>query len=77
MDRLNPNARLTREAAKKANEERREARKKQIGQKRAANDAKVNRERKASSRKWIKNVEGYIQAITQKAVDEHISNQKL
>ena len=77
LDRLNPNARLTREAAKKVNEERREARKKQIGQKRAANDAKVNRERKAGSRKWIKNVEGYIQQITQKAVDEHISNQKL
>ena len=77
LDRLNPNAKLTREAAKRANEERREARKKQIGQKRAANDAKVNRERKASSRKWIKNVEGYLQAITQKAVDEYISNQKL
>lgn len=69
LDRLNPNARLVREAAKAANEQRREARKKQFGQKRPANEAKVNRERKASSRKWIKNVEGYIQAITQKAVD--------
>ena len=68
-DLLNPNAKLTRDAARKANEERRVARQKQIGQKRSANDAKVNRERKASSRKWIKNVEGYLSQITQKAID--------
>ena len=61
----------------KANEERRIARQKQIGQKRDAKATKVNKERKNNSRKWIKNVEGYIQTISQRAIDEHISDQKL
>ena len=77
LDKLNPNARLLREKNQKVNEERRIARQKQIGQKRDAKDTKVNKERKNNSRKWIKNVEGYIQTISQRAIDEHISNQKL
>ena len=77
LDKLNPNARLLREKNQKANEERRLARQKQIGQKRSASDAKVNKERKNNSRKWIKNVEGYIKTISQNAINEHISNQKL
>jgi len=77
LDKINPNARLVRETASRVNKERREARQKQIGQKRSAQDAKVNRERKNNSRKWISNVQGYINTITKNATEEHISNQKL
>ena len=53
------------------------ARQRQIGQKRSENDAEVDRERKASFRKWIKNVEGYLNHITQEAIEDIISNKKL
>lgn len=76
-DVLTPIGKLARENATKLNKERCEARKKQFGQKRDAAGAKLNRERKNNSRKWISNVQGYITAITKKATDEHISNQKL
>ena len=77
LDELNPNARLQRENARKVNLERREARKKMIGQKRDAATKKSDKEKKNNSRKWIRNVQGYISQITQKATDEHINNQKL
>jgi len=74
---LNPNAKLVRETARRVNQERREARQKQIGKKREAKEAAVVKERKANSRKWIKNVQGYIDQITKRATEEHIANQKL
>lgn len=74
---LNPNARLVRETARRVNQERREARQKQIGQKRSAQEKAVSKERRNNSRKWIRNVQGYISEITQKATEEHIANQKL
>jgi large subunit ribosomal protein L4e len=79
LDRVNPNARLVREAARRANEERRAARAARLAQKRGLTPAekKVVRERKANSRKWISNVNGYLQTIAQNAQQEQINNQKL
>jgi large subunit ribosomal protein L4e len=79
LDRVNPNAKLVRETARKANEERRAARQAQLNSKRGLtpDQKKVVKERKANSRKWISNVNGYLEAITKKAKDEQISNQKL
>jgi large subunit ribosomal protein L4e len=77
LDKLNPNAKLIRDTARRVNNERREARQKQIGQKRTAQEKGVSKERRQASRKWIKNVQGYLDTITKKATDEHISNQKL
>lgn len=69
LDVLNPNARLQRENARKMNLERREARKKMIGQKRDAATTKADKDKKNNSRKWIRNVQGYISQITQAATD--------
>jgi len=69
LDRINPNARLTRETARRANQERREARTKQIGQKRDAASKATLKQRSANSRKWINNVQGYINEITRKATE--------
>lgn len=69
LDKINPNARLVRAAAQRANEERRKARQEKLAQKRgtSADEKKVIRERKANSRKWIKNVGGYLQTIAKRA----------
>jgi len=79
LDRINPNAKLVREAARRANEERRAARQTQLNAKRGltADQKKVVKDRKANSRKWINNVNGYLDAIAKKAQDEQIANQKL
>lgn len=77
LDLINPNARLIRETARRVNQERREARQKVIGQKRSAADKATSKERRTNSRKWIKNVQGYISDITKMATEEGISNQKL
>jgi large subunit ribosomal protein L4e len=79
LDRINPNARLIREAARKANEERRAARQTKLAEKRglSVEERKVVRERKANSRKWINNVGGYLETIARRAQEEQISNQKL
>lgn len=69
LDKINPNAKLVRQAARKANEERRQARQEKLAQKRgtSVDEKKVIRERKANSRKWIKNVGGYLQTIAKRA----------
>jgi large subunit ribosomal protein L4e len=77
LDVINPNAKLVRQAAHAANEQRRKDRQAKIGQKRSAAEKKTIRERSANSRKWINNVQGYLSAIAKKAQDEQISNQKL
>lgn len=77
LNQVNPNARVVRETARRVNQERREARQKQIGQKRDAATKATLKQRAANSRKWINNVQGYINEITRKATEEHIANQKL
>ena len=77
LHQVNPNARVVRETARRVNQERREARQKQIGQKRDAATKATLKQRSANSRKWINNVQGYINEITKKATEEHIANQKL
>lgn len=77
LDIINPNAKLVRKAATTANEERRKAREAKIGQKRTAAEKKTLKERSVNSRKWINNVQGYLDTIAKKARDEQISNQKL
>ena len=79
MDNLNPNAKIVREAARKANEEGRKRRADNVANKRGlSGDAKKTcRERKANSRKWIGTVNKYLEEIYQKAKDEHRDNQKL
>ncbi len=69
LDKLNPNAKLVRKAAQQANEERRKARQEKLAQKRglSAGERKEVRERKANSRKWIRNVGGYLQTIAKRA----------
>lgn len=79
LDKLNPNARLVREAARRANEERRKARQEKLAAKRglSADEKKVIKARKANSRKWISNVGGYLETIARRAAEEQIANQKL
>lgn len=77
LQQVNPNARVVRDTARRVNQERREARQKQIGQKRDAASKATLKQRSANSRKWINNVQGYINEITRKATEEHIANQKL
>lgn len=79
LDKLNPNARLVREAARRANEERRKARQEKLAAKRglSADEKKVVKARKANSRKWISNVGGYLETIARRAAEEQIANQKL
>lgn len=79
LDELNPNARLQREAARKANEEGRKRRQERITQKRGltADERKVVRERKANSQKWIKTFRNYAAQINQNAVNENIALKKL
>ena len=79
MDTLNPQAKFTREAARKANEEGRKRRADNIANKRGlSGDAKKTcRERKANSRKWIGKVNNYLDEIYEKAKKEHRDNQKL
>jgi large subunit ribosomal protein L4e len=79
LDELNPNARIQREAARKANEEGRKRRQERITQKRglSADEKKVVRERKANSQKWIKTLRSYVSQINQNAVDEDIALKKL
>jgi hypothetical protein len=59
------------------NQERREARAKLIGQKRDVRSKATLKQHKANSRKWINNVQGYINDITKMATEQHIANQKL
>jgi hypothetical protein len=68
-----------REAARRANEERRAARAARLAEKRGLSVAekKVVRERKSNSRKWINNVNGYLATIAHNAQQEQINNQKL
>lgn len=79
LDKINPNARLVREAARRANEERRKARQERLASKRglSADEKKVVKARKANSRKWINNVGGYLETIARRAAEEQINNQKL
>lgn len=79
LNKVNPNARLVRETARRVNEERRKLRADKLAQKRglSANDRKTLRERKANSRKWINNVGGYLDTIARRAQEEQIANQKL
>lgn len=79
LDTLNPNARIVREAARKANEEGRKRRADNIANKRGLEGEakKVNRERKSNSRKWIGTVNKYLEEIYEKARNEHKDNQKL
>jgi len=79
LDKVNPNARLVREAARKANEERRKARQERFAAKRglSADEKKVVKQRKANSRKCINNVQGYLDTIAKRATEEHLNNQKL
>ena len=79
LDTLNPAAKATREAARKANEENAKRRADRIASKRglSADEKKVVRERKASSRKWIKNVNNYLTQIYEKAKQEAVDNKKL
>lgn len=79
MDTLNPNAKLVREAAHKANEEGRKRRADNVANKRglSVEAKKVNRDRKQNSRKWIGQVNQYLEEIYQKAKTEHRDNQKL
>lgn len=78
-ERINPSAKLVREAAKQANAQRRMARYERLNGKRAISkdEKKVIKDRKANSRKWINNVGSYIQTISKMATEEHINNQKL
>jgi hypothetical protein len=59
------------------NQERRTARLAQVGQKRDARAKATLKEHKANSRKWIGNVQGYINQITKMATEQQIANQKL
>lgn len=70
MDELNPNARIQREAATKANEEGRKRRQEKITSKRGLSqeERKVVKERKANSQKWIKTFRTYVAELTQKSV---------
>ena len=77
LQQVNPNARVVRDTARRVNQERREARQKQIGQKRDAASKATLKQRSANSRKWINNVQGYINEITRKATEEQVANQKL
>ena len=79
MDNLNPNAKIVREAARKANAEGQKRRSDALASKRGlSGDAKKTcRDRKANSRKWIGTVNKYLEEIYQKAKTEHIDNQKL
>lgn len=79
MDDLNPNAKILREAARKANEEGRKRREAKIKEKRglSKDEQKVCRERKANSRKWIGKVNGYLQEIYDKSKNEQLENKKL
>jgi large subunit ribosomal protein L4e len=79
LDELNPNARIQREAAKKANEEGKKRREETVSQKRglSADQKKVVKERKANSQKWIKTFKNYVAQLTQKSVEENIALKKL
>ncbi len=79
LDELNPNARIQRVAATKANEEGRKRRQERLTQKRglSVDERKVVRERKANSQKWIKTFRNYVSQLTQKAADENIALKKL
>jgi hypothetical protein len=43
----------------------------------SAVEKKEVRARRVNSRKWINNVQGYLQAIAQKSIEEQTGNQKL
>ena len=79
MDSLNPNAKLVRDAARRANEEGRKRREAKLNEKRglSKDEQKVCRERKNNSRKWIGKVNGYLNDIYEKSKLEQIENKKL
>ena len=79
MDSLNPNAKVVRDQARKANEEGRKRREAKINEKRGLSkgEQKVVRERKANSRKWIGKVNEYLEEIYNKSKNEQIENKKL
>jgi hypothetical protein len=78
-DVFNPLAKVTREAARKANEEGAKKRAERIASKRglSAEEKKATRERKASSRKWIGKVNDYLTQIYDKSKVEAADNKKL
>ena len=79
MDSLNPNAKIVRDAARRANEENRKRRESRLKEKRglSKDEQKVCRERKTNSRKWIGKVNEYISNIHEKSKQEQIANKKL
>ncbi len=79
LDELNPNARIQRVAATKANEEGRKRRQQKLTEKRglSADERKVVKERKVNSQKWIKTFRNYVSQLTQQAADENIALKKL
>lgn len=78
-DTLNPLAKATREAARKANEENAKRRADRIANNRglSADEKKTVRARKASSRKWIGQVNDYLTQIYDKSKVEAADNKKL
>ena len=79
MDSLNPNAKVLRDAARRANEEGRKRREARINEKRglSKDEQKVCRERKNNSRKWINKVNDYLTNIYEKSKQEQIDNRRL
>lgn len=78
-DTINPLAKTTREAARKANEENAKKRADRIANKRglSAEEKKTTKDRKASSRKWIGKVNDYLSQIYDKSKVEAADNKKL
>jgi large subunit ribosomal protein L4e len=79
MDSLNPYAKITREAARKANEENRKRREEQLQAKRGLTpDQKtLKKEHRSNSRKWIGKVNEYLNEIGEISKKEAADNKKL
>ena len=79
MDRLNPNARLVREAARKANEENRKRREQLIKDKKGltADQKKVQKQRSNGSRKWIQGATANLAEVHQASKDLDLKLKKL
>ena len=79
MDVLNPNARIVREAARKANEENRKKREAIIKEKRglSAEQKKTIKQRRVDSRKWIGNMTNHLNETHQASKQLDIELKKL
>lgn len=79
MDELNPNAKIVRQAATKANETNRKRREEKISSKRGLSkeEKKTVVERKANSQKWIKTFRNYLSELTARSKQENIDLKKL